>query len=85
VILAASPGCPNHIWRHRTAPAWGIQGHPEVDAAQARAWFEMSRARLEADGADVDQLKQSATDADEAKTMLHNFMRVAAEARSSAG
>ena len=53
VILASSGDCPNHIWRHRTVPAWGIQGHPEVDAAQARAWFDMVRDRLESDGAEV--------------------------------
>jgi GMP synthase (glutamine-hydrolysing) len=74
-ILARSADCPNHVWKHRRHPAWGIQGHPEVDAAQARDWFELSRARLEADGADVEALKRSAIDADEAKTMLQNFMR----------
>lgn len=84
VILAHSPDCPNHVWRHRSLPVWGIQGHPEVDAAQARAWFEMSRARLEADGADVERLKETAVDADEAKTMLTNFMRHAGATRLAA-
>lgn len=73
IVLASSPDCPNHVWRHRTCPAWGIQGHPEVNATQAREWFELSRQRLEADGADVEALKRSAVDADEAKTMLSNF------------
>jgi GMP synthase-like glutamine amidotransferase len=77
IILATSPACPNHIWRHRRYPAWGIQGHPEVDAAQARAWFDLSRQRLELDGADVDALKRSAVDAAEAKTMLTNFIVLA--------
>lgn len=76
-ILAHSPDCPNHIWRYRDLPIWGIQGHPEVDAAQARAWFEDSRKRLEADGADVDALKTQAHDAADAKTMLRNFIAVA--------
>ena len=74
IILAHSPDCPNHIWRHRRYPAWGIQGHPEVSAAQAQEWFEGSRARLEADGADVARLKRSAVDAVDASTMLVNFM-----------
>jgi GMP synthase (glutamine-hydrolysing) len=77
-ILAHSPDCPNHIWRYRDLPIWGIQGHPEVTAAQARVWFEDSRKRLEADGADVDALKTQAHDAAAAKTMLHNFIAVAA-------
>ncbi|MBM3525799.1 MAG: type 1 glutamine amidotransferase [Alphaproteobacteria bacterium] len=74
MILASSPDCPNHIWRHRRYAAWGIQGHPEVYAAQARDWFELSRQRLEADGADVEALKRDAIDAVEAKSMLTNFM-----------
>lgn len=79
VILASSPACPNQIWKHAKYPAWGIQGHPEVDAAQARNWFDLSRARLEKDGADVDALKTRAVDAEDAKTMLHNFMSFAAD------
>jgi GMP synthase (glutamine-hydrolysing) len=76
-ILAHSPDCPNHIWRYRDLPIWGIQGHPEVTAAQARVWFEDSRKRLEADGADVDALKTQAHDAADAKTMLRNFIAIA--------
>lgn len=80
-ILARTPDCPNHIWRYRELPIWGIQGHPEVTAAQERAWFEDSRKRLEADGADVDALKAQAHDAAEAKTLLRNFIDVAAQSR----
>jgi len=83
-ILAHSPDCPNHVWKHRRFAAWGIQGHPEVDAAQARDWFELSRSRLESDGADVDALKRRATDAEESKTMLANFMRHARAGRLAA-
>ncbi|WP_293853524.1 type 1 glutamine amidotransferase [uncultured Alsobacter sp.] len=77
VIFATSPDCPNHVWRHARHPAWGIQGHPEVSAEQARGWFESSRARLEADGADVPALQRAARDAVEADTMLVNFMTAA--------
>ena len=73
-ILAASPDCPNHVWRYRDLPIWGIQGHPEVNAAQARVWFEDSRKRLEADGADVDALKRDASDGVEAKRLISNFI-----------
>jgi GMP synthase (glutamine-hydrolysing) len=72
-VIATSDECPNHIWRFRDTPAWGIQGHPEVTQAQARQWFEESRPRFEADGADVAELQRSATEATEAKTMLSRF------------
>ncbi len=72
-VLASSDVCPNQIWRHRSLSAWGIQGHPEVTRAQFHQWSEQSRERLEADGADVAALNQSADDAEQAKTMLANF------------
>jgi GMP synthase-like glutamine amidotransferase len=72
-VLASSDLCPNQIWRHRTAPAWGIQGHPEVTRAQFHQWSEESRDRLEGDGADIAALNRTADDAMQAKTMLANF------------
>ncbi len=72
-ILASSDLCPNQVWRHAEAPAWGIQGHPEITRDQAPVWFEENRARMEADGADVDDLKAAAHEATEAKTMLTRF------------
>ena len=83
-VLASSDLCPNQIWRHRTVPAWGIQGHPEVTRAQFQQWTEDSRDRLERDGADVAALNRAADDAEQAKTMLANFATycLAAPARS---
>jgi GMP synthase-like glutamine amidotransferase len=78
-ILAASDQCPNQIWRWRDQPAWGIQGHPEITRDQAPVWFEENRARMEADGADVDALKAAADEAATAKTMLTRFARLVAE------
>ena len=75
-ILARTHDCPNQIWRFRDQPIWGIQGHPEVDRAQALRWFEMARPRLEADGAIIAELAAAADDAAEAKTMLHEFARL---------
>jgi GMP synthase-like glutamine amidotransferase len=72
-ILASSDVCPNQIWRHRDVPAWGIQGHPEIDRAQAIQWFEESRSRLEADGAVIADLARDADDALPAKTMFSAF------------
>lgn len=72
-ILAYSDDCPNHVWRYRDKPVWGIQGHPEVTRAQAVVWFEQNRERMEKDGADIEALKASADEAAEAKTMLTRF------------
>lgn len=75
-ILARTDECPNQIWRFRDQPIWGIQGHPEVDRAQALRWFETARLRLEADGAVIAELAAAADDAVAAKTMLHEFARL---------
>jgi GMP synthase (glutamine-hydrolysing) len=73
VILASSDLCPNQVWRHRSLPAWGIQGHPEITRAQAPVWFEENRARMTADGGDVDAFIAQADDALDAKTALTRF------------
>ena len=75
-ILASSDLCPNQIWRWRDSPIWGIQGHPEITQAQAPIWFEENRKRMENDGANVDDLKASADETFEAKTMLTGFVNV---------
>ncbi|MDG4675996.1 type 1 glutamine amidotransferase [Shinella sp. 838] len=74
-ILASTDLCPNHIWRYRDRPIWGIQGHPEISREQAAIWFEENRSTLEKDGADVEQLKQAADDVLPAKTMITKFAR----------
>ena len=72
-ILAYSDDCANHVWRYKDEDIWGIQGHPEVTLAQAPIWFEQNRERMGLDGADIEELKASAHEADEAKTMLTRF------------
>jgi GMP synthase - Glutamine amidotransferase domain len=81
-ILASSDLCPNQIWRFRDRPFWGIQGHPEITRDQAPVWFEENRARMTADGADVEALKAAADEAAEAKVMLARFVAVVAEGRA---
>jgi GMP synthase-like glutamine amidotransferase len=73
VVLAYSEICPNHVWRHRTARAWGIQGHPEVTQAQAPIWFEQNRDRMSNDGGDVDAFIAQSDPALEAKSMITRF------------
>ncbi len=72
-ILAYSRDCPNHVWRYRNQPVWGIQGHPEIDERQAPVWFEENRGRMQKDGADVDRLKSQAHPALSAKSMIYRF------------
>lgn len=72
-IIATSEDCPNHVFRYRDLPIWGIQGHPDVTLEESRSWFEENRGDLEADGADVDELHRVAVEADTAKTMLRRF------------
>jgi GMP synthase (glutamine-hydrolysing) len=72
-ILATTDDCPNHIWRFRDLPIWGIQGHPEITLDQSRIWFEQNRNRLEKDGAVIDDLNRSADETVTAKTMLTRF------------
>lgn len=72
-ILASSDLCPNQIWRYQDQPIWGIQGHPEITLEQSHRWFEENRAVMERDGGVIEELKASADEAAEAKTMLTNF------------
>ena len=75
VVLGSTPGCPNQMWRHRSQPVWGVQGHLEITRAEAPQWFERNRARLERDGADVDRLIAEADAAAEAQSILQEFFR----------
>ncbi|MBO1358508.1 type 1 glutamine amidotransferase [Acetobacter sacchari] len=75
-IIASSDVCPNHIWRFRDRPIWGVQGHPEIPMADAREWFEGVRSRLEHDGANIEDLLAQASDADDGKTMLSRFAKL---------
>ncbi|MGH8634108.1 MAG: type 1 glutamine amidotransferase [Burkholderiales bacterium] len=79
-ILATSNLCPNQIWRYRDLPMWGVQGHPEISHSQSRIWFEENRARLEADGADVDLLHAAADEAEGATTLIDNFISISRKA-----
>ncbi|MDB6454205.1 type 1 glutamine amidotransferase [Falsirhodobacter sp. 20TX0035] len=76
VVIASSDDCPNQVWRHRTARAWGIQGHPEVTSEQGPAWFSDNRERMTKDGGDIDALIAESHPALEAKTALTNFAKL---------
>ena len=78
-ILASSDACPNQIWRYRERPFWGIQGHPEITKANAEFWFDNDGAAFEQDGADLDELRATANDTLEAKTLLRRFAELCKE------
>ena len=42
-ILARSPDCPTQIIRYGDRPIWGIQAHPEMSTAKARAILAIYR------------------------------------------
>ena len=73
-ILASSDECPNHIWRFRDMPIWGIQGHPEVAHDASTAWLELNRPALERDGADVDALVRDRGADPEVDVLISNFI-----------
>ena len=76
VILASTSECPNHVWRYRDLPIWGIQGHPEVTRVSAPKWFERSRRALAKDGADASALIAEARDSEAGLSMLDRFVEV---------
>jgi GMP synthase (glutamine-hydrolysing) len=75
-ILGSTELCPNHIWRYRDYPIWGIQGHPEIVRDYAKEAFELNRERLIQDGADLDALFESIYDASEAEKLIENFIDI---------
>lgn len=75
-ILATSDQCPNHIWRYRDLPIWGVLGHPELTQADALRLFAEDRDVFIRDGADLAQLHAQATDAPIAKKLLANFANI---------
>ncbi len=50
VLLGYTQQCGNHLWRHRSLPVWGMQGHPEVGGVHGREWFNHYIHELKSDG-----------------------------------
>ena len=72
----STAACPNQIWRYKTLPIWGIQGHPELTQTTARALFDADRAVFVQDGADLNELHRTAHDALQAKQIMARFVGV---------
>ena len=74
VILGKSDVCPNHIWRFKNEPVWGIQGHPELNREQAVQVLDHYRDYFIRDQADIDGIKQQAVNNIEGIKLIQNFI-----------
>jgi GMP synthase (glutamine-hydrolysing) len=74
IILGASADCPNHIWRYRGKPIWGIQGHPELDRNQLISVLQDYRRYFTRAGADVDALILQAAGNSRVIKLIENFI-----------
>ena len=58
--------------------AWGIQFHPEFDAAVIRHYVEHFRTRLRREGGDADRTLAAIAAGDASTTLLRRFAQLAA-------
>lgn len=71
-LLASSPRDPFHAFAYGES-AWGVQFHPEFNAAIARAYIREREAAIVQEGLDPDALAASATDTDDGTRLLQRF------------
>jgi GMP synthase (glutamine-hydrolysing) len=74
IVLADGLGCGNHLWRWSKGPVWGIQPHPEMNAADLNVWLEQNRDRFERKGQDVEEYLSQYFSADTAFEMMARFV-----------
>ena len=74
-LLAASSADPHHAfaWGRK---AWGVQFHPEFDAAVTADYLDIEDSRLAARGFDVKKLRDSLCATPEAWSLLQRFRRL---------
>ena len=77
VVLAESDDCANQAWRWAKGDVWGIQPHPEFDAAGLIDWFDRHDEMFESHGLRRDDLVKDARGCDDAFKMLENFLAFA--------
>ena len=75
-IIAYSDDCPNHIFRYKDKPIWGIQGHPEITLEESKNWFKENHEDLEKDGARINDLLRDVNEAIPAKMMIERFAKL---------
>ena len=74
IILGSSTDCPNHVWRFKDKPVWGIQGHPELNGEQVLKVLENYRDFFTRDKADFDEIRKKAGDNTQAIKLIKNFI-----------
>jgi GMP synthase (glutamine-hydrolysing) len=80
VVLGASARDPHHAFRMGDC-AWGVQFHPEFNAAIVKGYLCEAREELTAQGQSVDALLAAATDTPESALVLRRFAEIAGARR----
>ncbi len=75
VRLAESPMDPHHAFRFGDH-VWGVQFHPELDAALIRAFIEDRAGILRAEGLDPEALARNTRDSDDGHALLRRFAEI---------
>lgn len=78
IVLAGGSGCRNQIWRWRLGPVWGVQPHPEYDAAGLRSWVERDGALFARGGVRPEDLPPDQNRCAEAGVLFDAFLETVA-------
>lgn len=76
--LARTAGDPNHAL-HFGGRCWGVQFHPEFDAAIMRSYIEARAEQLESEGLDADGLLAGVVETPVGPALLRRFARICQE------
>jgi len=77
-LLARTPNDPHHAFAVGSR-AWGLQFHPEFDAAVMRGYLEERRGLLEEEGQDADALLAAVAETPGAASLLARFAEIVAQ------
>lgn len=72
--MGATEQDPNAVFSVPGRRAWGVQFHPEFDAATMKGYLEGRRETLEREGLKPDKLIKQVTETPEARSVLHRFV-----------
>jgi GMP synthase (glutamine-hydrolysing) len=81
--MARTPNDPYHAFAVGSR-AWGVQFHPEFDAAVMRGYLEERRGLLEEEGQDADALLAAVAETPRAASLLARFAEIVAQSADAA-